>query len=135
MDLNLDIDYVVDDADRKNPIFATNSLISIFMLRTGLNAVKGGVDGSPTPGHKNRAELRIAARVVNAITRAKNSGATVLKFADIHELKHVRDGFKSWLETSQGVPQSTTGWYEDLTSAIEKLVDESEKKVEEKVSK
>lgn len=135
MELDLNIPFVVDDVDRKNPIFATNSLVSIFMLRTGLNAVKGGVEGAPAPGHKNRAELRIAAKVVNSITRAKNAGANVLKFADIHELKHVRDGLKAWLETPQGVPESTTGWYEDLTSAVERLVEDAEKQVEVKVAK
>jgi hypothetical protein len=124
MELDLDLPYVVDDADRQNPGFKTNAAISISLLRTAMNAVKSG----QKEGHKNRTEVRIAAQVVNAITRVNNAKGTKLDL-DQNQMLHVRDMMKQWM-TDTGVPAPLVGWYEDLMTAVEKTVEDGDKAVE-----
>lgn len=113
MRLNLDISYVVDDEDRKNPNFTTNSAVSITLLRTSMNSDK--------KGSKERDAVRTRAKVVNAITKASNAKATELDLDEL-ELKCIRDSLKGWM-VEAGVPASLTGWYEDLYSAVEALLE------------
>lgn len=122
MRLNLDLDYVVDEvADRRNPSFETNSRLSITLLRTAISAVRSPDRG----GHKSRSEIRVAAKVVDAITRANNVKAASVEFT-LLELLHVRDTLRSWM-TEVGIPGALAGWFEVLYSAVEKLVEDGEK--------
>lgn len=123
MNLNLNIDYIVDDDDRKNPQFRTNATLSITLMRFAINAVKGG----QREGYKDRTAIRVSGKVVNALTKASNAKATEVVF-DQNELLHVRDTLKEWVSTT-GVPGNLTGWYEDLMVAVEKLVEEGERLV------
>ena len=122
MGLNLELNYVVDAEDRKNPNFKTDAFITIWLLRSSINATKAGKEG-----HKTRGEVRIAARVVNKITNAKNKDSTAIEFDQL-EILHVRDLLKAWLDA--GVPEPLAPWYEALTSEVERLTEAGEKAIE-----
>ena len=113
MHLNLNLNYVVDDEDRKNPNFATNSAVTITLLRTAMNADK--------KGSKERDAVRTRARVTNALTKASNAKASELDL-DENELKCVRDSLKGWMADA-GIPASLTGWFEELLTTVEALLD------------
>lgn len=124
--LDLNLDYVVDDDDRKNVAFKTNALVSISVLRTAMNNTKGAPNQQrQSEGNKSRDQVRIAARAVNTITKAKNSGADFIEL-DMLELLHIRDCMESWMK-DQGIPESLTPWYELLRDAVDKVIAEGEK--------
>jgi hypothetical protein len=125
--LDLNLDYVVDDEDRKNPIFKTNTAVSMTVLRSCLSAVRGGpTAGRPGgEGHKSREAVRVAARAINELTRLKNAHAkddkaTSAQF-DLDVLKHFKESLEKWM-TDQGIPETWSGWYEVLREYIDKMV-------------
>jgi hypothetical protein len=111
--LNLDLDYVVDEEDRKNPNFKTNQSVSITLLRTAMNAAK--------TGSKERTAVRTHAKVVNTLTKASNAKADFLDIDEL-QLKAIAECLKNWM-TESGVPSSLAGWFEELLSAVEKLLE------------
>jgi len=126
MKLKLDLPYTVDEGDRQNPAFKTDTAITISLLRTAMNSTKGQQQG----GHKDRTALRVAAKVTNAITKVANAKANELEL-DMIQLKFLKDALSEWM-TSVGVPAPLVGWYEELMTAVEKLVETGEKEVEAK---
>lgn len=139
MKLDLDIaEFVVDDDDRRNPLFRTNVTISTTVLRTAIHTVKGGPTANRPngEGNKSRDQVRVAQRVVNALTRAKNAYAkdeqeTTVDL-DVLELKHIRDCMEQWMKEA-GIPESWSDWYELLRTRIDKLIDAGEERVAEKL--
>lgn len=121
MQVNLNLDYAVDsNSDRFNPNFATNAQLSITLIRTAINSVKNPERG----GHKNRDEIRLAAKLVNALTNASNAKATTINLDPIVVL-YLREMLKAWMNEI-GVPGGLAGWFDDLLTYVEKLADEVE---------
>lgn len=127
MDFKLDIDYIVDDADRKNPNFETNPLITITLLRTAIERVKGG--SQQREGLKSREAVRAGARVTNAITRANNAKASVMTL-DLNEVKYIQDVLVAWMKEI-GIPGLLSGWVEDLLTYVDRLVTAGEEQAAE----
>lgn len=124
--LDLNLDYIVDDDDRKNAAFKTNSLVSISVLRTAMNNTKGAPNRErQSEGNKSRDQVRIAARAVNTITKAKNAGADFIEL-DMLELLHIRDCMESWMK-EQGIPESLTPWYELIRNEVDRVIIDGEK--------
>lgn len=119
--LNLNLPYVVDNDDRKDVRFQTNSMISISMFRTAANATKAGKEG-----HKTRLATGVASRVVNKITNAKNTGAESINF-DPDELTHIRESMTGWL--AAGVVEGLSPWYELLTDEVERCTKQAQSDV------
>ena len=119
MKVTLDLEYVVDEEDRKFPNLKTDPAISIMLMRNALTATKAG--------YKSRTEVRVGARVVDALTRASNRKDSVLVL-DLEkvELLHARDALRGWM-TETGVPPLWLSWFEQLLTCLEKLAEGGEK--------
>lgn len=127
VDLNLDLDYVVDEDDRRNPNFKTNSILSISLLRTAMNATKAGKEG-----HKSRDAVRVAGKFVRKLTLAKSGNAQDERMTTVAldglELKHGLELLKAWLDV--GVPEPLADWFEVLMVEFERALAASEAAVE-----
>lgn len=114
----LEHDYYITAQDRKNELFETNSKITSFLVRNGVNA-------KFQQGVKDRTQQELAASVTTMFLQATEEDLDEVEI-DARELDLIDQSFKEW-----SVPVTWTPWFVILRDYVEKALEDAKKEAKE----